>query len=65
MQYAQQTLLDLNKQSIAAENTFLVFAEQSEQVFAERQLNRLKLSEQQTEFGFANLESVSSNDMKF
>jgi hypothetical protein len=65
LQYAQQTLLDLNKQSIAAENTFLVFAEQSEQVFAERQLNRLKLSEQQTEFGFANLESVSSNDMKF
>lgn len=65
MQYAQQTLLDLNKQSIAAENTFLVFAEQSEQVFAERQLNRLKLSEQQNEFGFANLESVSSNDIKF
>jgi hypothetical protein len=65
LQYAKQTLLDLNKQSIAAENTFLVFAEQSEQVFAERQLNRLKLSEQQTEFGFANLESVSSNDMKF
>lgn len=60
---AKRTFEDLNRESGKAEQDFLKFAQQCQTVFAHRQLNRLKLSDQKDEFGNTKIEE--STDVSF